>query len=935
MPEWANEAVPPPPSAPAPTAALAERLRAEDADDLVAICPLEEFAGTGEAVRVYRGTAVPAPIPETPPGPAFCLGDLGDSSVTATLGAAGAGRTWFAFGALESLLKRLTGAPVGPLGPVLFAAGRTGALARTWRLLARDLMQSGVLQDRLAVTPEQVTDLALRASALHDLADPGQWRQGRHRVDREASGRLALEALADLMNPAAPGGTAMDGALAEYWQGLGCWYSCRPPDSATTTPTALPTGDLARMRDTLSAYLTREVPAADDPHRRTAEALIAIGALVWSGGRDGAPRLPAEETGWTPEAVELYLAAVANDARPLDTPSPLFPACLADYARLRAEGEPLKARPDEAAIDGLLGRLECERDRMRLPAHEEAVMRHLYDTEIGALVSLRSALGPAAQIRVRVLNPYLDQGVESMVTVEVTNEGGVGASDFELDLILKEDAIPPRTERGYRRHSIGAGPLQPPIRFLLAPAGSKVMLQAVYRFRDGRGAQQEGRQNLPPLEVQPRTLQVRTRLDMPYVAGPPVSGSELFFGRRDELLSIFSILAGGTAQPILLRGPRRMGKTSLMRQVLWLLQHPDQLDGYPLGRGQKDALSAVCPVFFDLQDLISAGGGSADVQFFRGLLAGVHKALDTRVPLPWSDTDPDLVNAFVNGLGQLLDLTRRPVLIMVDEWDVAAALGSESLPGNLRSVINRERRVQWIIASTLIKRHEQRQSGSLLAQTCTIREIKEPDWDAARDIVLRPAQRVGLHWHGDAVVAAIAQTGSWPFLIQMLGAGAVNLLNTRGQAPEVRIETVNAVIGNMVSGAPELPLAAEHFSSIFTQAATVDERDTVRALGWMILRVLEQADPAALSWSELNEGVTRIAERLVPDRQGWEDWFAREFYDQIQLLHEVQYVIAPDAADLYRIRVPIFRAWFNRTAPARYPEMADRLSRDLRRALDD
>ena len=93
------------------------------------------------------------------------------------------------------------------------------------------------------------------------------------------------------------------------------------------------------------------------------------------------------------------------------------------------------------------------------------------------------------------------------------------------------------------------------------------------------GDQYDIRLNVHTLQTD--TANLTTNL---YQAGPPVYGTGSFFGREDELKSILTRLAGAITQPILLRGARRVGKTSLWRQLKWILDESQDFLARPLRR---------------------------------------------------------------------------------------------------------------------------------------------------------------------------------------------------------------------------------------------------------------------------------------------------------------------------------------------------------------
>jgi hypothetical protein len=418
-----------------------------------------------------------------------------------------------------------------------------------------------------------------------------------------------------------------------------------------------------------------------------------------------------------------------------------------------------------------------------------------------------------------------------------------------------------------------------------------------------------------PTPEKPWTLLART-----YEAGKAVWGRDRFFGRERELQKILAALAGGMDQPFLLRGPRRMGKSSILRQLDWLLKNQAELRNvYSLDESHLDELSVVRPVLIDLQSLAEAGS-AAKIEFFSTLLKRVCDALD-RDAMPWPATAANPVDALANCLKILLAGKRSSLLIMVDEWDEVYRKGLEKLDSNLRSLMQEVQQVNWIISSTWITRHESGDGASPLHNMCDIMEIKEADWVPARAIVTEPAHRIGVRWHGHAVVAAVDQMGQLPFLIQMLCAAVIDRLNSE-RRNVVQIDTVRAVVAEMAQG--KLPIAEAYFKSIFhNYARGQDNSDAVRAMGWVILWVLNKQQ--TLSKEEIKR---RVLEQ-ISSKLKWSPMFEAEFEDQFTLLDTVQSVIVKQEEQRYHFRVPVFRAWFDCKAKEDYPQMIKRLRHDL------
>jgi hypothetical protein len=899
-------------------AALAARFGDEEPDDLVAILPhadLQHFRKTGEAIRVYLGSGIVGA-----PGEAGRCLSLSALAVFPETETADFGPCWFAFAVIAPRLKSLSDRPIRPLGPVLFQARQSVQFARTAWLLARDLRTSSLGE---GLDRDTITDLALRAVAIDELRPSPTGRQGSAR-SAETARSAALATLRDRAEAADSNG------LAGYWRGLRAWYSGTDPYD--------PSSDPALMRGELRDYLDHAASGSDDPRRHAAETLIAIAGLVWGGEPDGlAPLLGHVDHGLTAEG---YFESLADDGRPLEIPSPLLLRHLADLVPLRRAVEQMTGaadrRPDESDIDALLGQLvESEGAVSRLPVHEVGLMHYLHLKAVERLRALRAALRLDAQIEVEVLNPHLDAGLDSALRVEVRNRGAGTARRFKIDLSTRDGADEsPRRDARFL-DDFGPGTLSPPIAFQVRAAGPALVVSARWSFVDGSGEAVSDTRDFP-LEVRTHNPPPWTTITSHYAVGNAVFGHGRFFGRDAELRKLFSVLTAPPGQAILLRGPRRMGKTSLLKQIDWLLQNPGELTAYPLSAVQIQVLARIVPVSFNLQDLADYKGAAAYRQFFRRLMVDVHLALAVPLPSAPAADESDPGRSFSQALGGLLDRSGRRVLIMLDEWDETARPELDILNRNLRALMIGEQRVNWMVCSTFIRRDENRRSSSPLHNMCLIHEIGEFDWPTARTVILEPAAQSSLHWHGDAVIAAVEQTGQWPFLLQVLGAGVVDELNQRKASPLVTVETVGTVLGRMAQG--ELPTATNHFESIFARPdETEDKRDAVRTVGWLILWALNEErfrpDPRGLTLQDLSARVAQQAPERVRNRADWSGWFSLEFSDQMDLLQDAQYVIAPDPQGCYRIRVPVFGAWFDTTQKGNYGLMIEALAADLDRPV--
>jgi hypothetical protein len=148
----------------------------------------------------------------------------------------------------------------------------------------------------------------------------------------------------------------------------------------------------------------------------------------------------------------------------------------------------------------------------------------------------------------------------------------------------------------------------------------------------------------------------------PYLTRTPIAKPELFFGRRRELDTICAGLGAETPQSFSVVGDRRIGKTSLLLQVL--------------GRHARGELAAPVPTVFVRHDFQSRCPASPD-EFRAFVLDEAARSLGVAHP-----------PAAVPELGDLLRDSGRRLVFVWDEFEVALrrSAASGALLEELRSL---------------------------------------------------------------------------------------------------------------------------------------------------------------------------------------------------------------------------------------------------------
>ena len=198
------------------------------------------------------------------------------------------------------------------------------------------------------------------------------------------------------------------------------------------------------------------------------------------------------------------------------------------------------------------------------------------------------------------------------IALEVQNSGSQAAADLVLtleryqgfELLVGNTSVPLSLLRPGERQRL---------EFQIRAREPALALLFHYRFRDAERRVQSGeRRVLIEAVGSPRAQ--RTKIN-PFEVGRPVSGAgTAFFGRQEELSKILARLAkeGGT-QPLALRGPRRIGKSSLLRELEAILDHPGE-EGRTLNLAPElqSAVANIRPVVASLQRMERVERGDAE-----------------------------------------------------------------------------------------------------------------------------------------------------------------------------------------------------------------------------------------------------------------------------------------------------------------------------------
>lgn len=297
----------------------------------------------------------------------------------------------------------------------------------------------------------------------------------------------------------------------------------------------------------------------------------------------------------------------------------------------------------------------------------------------------------------------------------------------------------------------------------------------------------------------------------PFRAGDPLSpeqGGELFRGREEIVRQLEQLLADPSHSfSLALLGPRRCGKTSLLRMLPVLL--PD----------------AFC-LFFDLQD----NPIDTPEAFFRALAERGHEQAnrDRRVQIPPLPKGPPF-EAGREWLGQLDEIGRtHRILLCFDEFEsLEATFPGEHrdllrLMGILRGTIQHRRHIRLLVSGT----SPFDELGPLWNDYfINLRELHvgHLEKDRALELLMRPVSDFPpAAVPFDVAEAVFERTGGQPFLLQLYGFILVSRLN------EVRRH--QASMGDLVQIDDEILTMGRPYFANTVQSAPDEVRRALVAL---------------------------------------------------------------------------------------------------------
>jgi uncharacterized protein len=272
------------------------------------------------------------------------------------------------------------------------------------------------------------------------------------------------------------------------------------------------------------------------------------------------------------------------------------------------------------------------------------------------------------------------------------------------------------------------------------------------------------------------------QIENPYTPGMALELRDpLFVGRRDLAQQLSEALRRGRRPTFFLTGERRMGKSSVLKQL------PDLLGSHYL------------PIFYDLQ---STGDTSSTAALLATIAEGIYSLLTIKGMLIRELTYDQLrenqreneavvyhsFNRWLKDIERILERDDQTLLLAFDEFEKLQEAGQKGhidlqlLLNWFRSVIQNRSRLALLFSGVKMANEMGASWSGYFVNVETLKvSFLQPD--EARHLIIHPvAQFPGEHIFSEEVVAEIMKaTGCHPFLLQAVCSSIVENLNHQGR----------------------------------------------------------------------------------------------------------------------------------------------------------
>jgi GTP diphosphokinase / guanosine-3',5'-bis(diphosphate) 3'-diphosphatase len=233
----------------------------------------------------------------------------------------------------------------------------------------------------------------------------------------------------------------------------------------------------------------------------------------------------------------------------------------------------------------------------------------------------------------------------------------------------------------------------------------------------------------------------------------PVTG-QAFFGRQNDLQELVSYLRDvGPGRALLLWGPRRIGKTSLLREFQHLMNGEDYV-----------------VAFIDMQRVSGRSTGTFLLEIIRAIVAALN---DPTVKTPnWARMKRDPLDYFRSFLDNVPVLQEKDLVLIFDEFQLLSKLREEQtaladINHFFRSLIQHRNSLSVIfsgggVMETLLH-HPQ---TSAMLEVVRQKQVSCLEETAARDLIVKPVPHI--RYSPSTVEGLLTLTNRHPYYLQLV-----------------------------------------------------------------------------------------------------------------------------------------------------------------------
>lgn len=362
----------------------------------------------------------------------------------------------------------------------------------------------------------------------------------------------------------------------------------------------------------------------------------------------------------------------------------------------------------------------------------------------------------------------------------------------------------------------------------------------------------------------------------PYIFGVPVRGKDNFFGREEELRTIFQTLDSvgrGKKQDMAIVGPRRIGKSSLLYRLVDLLEHSPNF----------------VPVYLDLQntptlhELLLDCAEKIEVAYE---LLGFADKLPTSSFLKQEMEDASVGKQFrifrkdIARLSNAIEANGLPRLVlMFDEVDLLLSFGDSTILGRFRALIQHTFYAVFIVAGSTLLNSLLQDHGSPFFNIFKIISVEPLSVQAADALIEVPASRIGMVIGQTEVNTILQYAGNNPYFIQGIAHYLVEELNVQGRR-EVHARDVTKVIKE---AAQYLSLHLDYFWNSVTkiQRAILYKLAEMQQPQWVETIVAQLGDTHTIEQTQKEqerwfEGL--VDEQILTRNHAGRYWFTAQLF---------------------------------------------------------